>query len=224
MFCAYCGSQSKLAGAFFCSTCGKPLARERDGDGLTGQTFVNDIQQSERKAGAGAALASQLNERLNSFGVWLRRRLGRFAQKSLSLATGRTLFVLNLILVVIVFFGSVWSQANDSTLYGVPALSTLLIPVWIATIGLLAYLVFMPRNWLSALQVLVWVYVARTLLVALWNLVAISTISSVQASPVQLLVVGFLTILVEPLLGLVLISPAIYVWIRTRKPAQSLPN
>ena len=224
MFCAYCGSQSKLADAFFCSTCGKPLSTERDGNRFTGQTFVRDIQEGQRGTGPGLGLASQLNERLNSFGSWLREKFGRSTRKPLSPATGRTWFVVNLILVVLVFFGSMWGQANDSTLHGVQVRSVVLIPVWIATVGLLTCLVFMPRKWLTALQALIWLYIARTLLVALWNLVAISTITSVQASPIQLLIVGFLTILVEPLLGLVLISPAIYVWIRTRQPAQSLPN
>jgi len=161
----------------------------------------------------------QLNDQLNSIGLWLDTGIRRVIRKPPTNGVIRVLFLVSALLVSGWLLLSYSLQISGQEVIVVDVVSTLgthLVFLVIA-VALSVYLAFMPTNWMRALQVLMWVCLARGALVLAWNLLVIA-----RDWPYLMVQTNFLLVLVNyvflvPFIGFMNVAPATYVWIRTRR-------
>lgn len=224
MYCAFCGSQVYVSGAVFCSQCGKPIdSGLRDSQPMfehpeyfTGSEYDPTLMVSR------SGFLTRLNNGLNLIGLWINSKLSKVFRKPLTKNRGRILFIVAAVVEFLWLLVFLDSYGRWEGFIGVQTYDFAQIPFFLVALGLLLYLTAVPRNWRSALQILMWACVVRGIVFCAWNIFVLPNAIPPGASGLDVLLILLVFIGLAPFYGFVIVAPATFVWIRTRKPDLSL--
>ena len=190
-----------------------PVGRDTD----PGQSVSSDAVPPVSRQEAGTW--QRLNIQLDSVGLWLDAGIRRFQKKPLSALVIRVLFALATVLVGAFLIPTFLVLISGQQVVVAGVVSTLSVHTvfLLAATGLCMYLVIMPRNWMKALQILMWLCLARGASVLAWNLLVIAQDWPYLLVQTNVLLVFLNYVVFAPFVGFINVAPATYVWIRTRR-------
>lgn len=224
MTCVACGYGPLVPGSRYCSNCGSPIssAPSINVDSGPRVDFERDFPRADIPGPKPRmSLWQRLNAEFDAIGLWLDDGIRRIIRKPPSAVTSRVLFIVSAVIVsgFLLISYLLWSSVQPVMVVGVVSTFGPHTVFLLAATVLSIYLVFMPSNWMKALQVLMWLCLARGVFILLSNLLVIA-----QDWPYLIVETNFLLVLLNyvvlvPFIGFMNVAPATYVWIRTRREA-----
>ena len=216
-------------GALYCVECGVPLERETEPPFTLERDDVfweGSVPSAGLHPQRSSHIWDRLNDWLNSVGLWLEARVSKLFRKPLtrtrlrvwfSVSAGIAFYFLLLTLVVI-------QLGDQAQILGVQVVPVIQMPFLLLVLAFLIYLIVLPPNWLKVLQLLMWACLVRGLVFLVWNLVVLVQGITYVSSGVELLLLIVVFLVYSPLAGFLIVFPATYVWVRTRKPSAIAPS